>query len=107
MNGFAEGVPTVEIQLAGKPYTLGWTLGSMRRLRERLAAQGLDLKDAIAQAENLPAVVWASMDKETREAVSVDDIEEMLHTGNQDEVIEKISSLFKRPEPEPATESVP
>lgn len=97
----------MSITLGGTSYTLGWNWGAKRRLRERLASQGADLKNADALAENLPAVLWASLDKETRSSLSVEDVEEMIHPGNEQEVIEKIGSLFKASEPEPDPNAQP
>lgn len=103
MSGFVEGTPTVEITLGGKSYTLGWNWGAKRRLKEKLAERGRELSDAAAISENLPAVVWASMDKETRDSVSVEDIEELINPRNEVEVVEKIGSLFTQSEPDVKT----
>lgn len=94
MPGFAEGVPTVKVTLGGKPYELAWTWGSKRRLGDKA-----QITDAKALSDNLGALVWATMDKESREALSVEDVEELLHPGNQVEVIDKIGSLFALSEP--------
>lgn len=98
---FAEGTPTVDLQLGGNTYTLGWTWGSKRRLKEKLEAQGSSLSDTSAITENLPAVLWASLDKETRDSMSVEDLEELVNPANEAEVIEKIGSLFAKSEPDP------
>lgn len=109
MSGFAEGVPTVEIQLGGKSYTLGWTWGSKRRFREALVARGTDITEQTGIAENMAAVLWASMEKEARAAMSVEDVEELIHSGNEVEVATKIGELFKvsEPDPEPAGKTEP
>jgi hypothetical protein len=104
---FAEGTPTVEIMLGGKSYTLGWTWGAKRRLKERLAMQGSDLKDVNAISENLPAVLWAALDNEARDSISVEGIEELVNPRNEAEVVEKISSLFAQSEPDPEVKAEP
>lgn len=109
MSGFVEGTPTVEIQLGGKSYTLGWTWASKRRLKEALVARGTNLTEQTGVAENLAAVLWASMEKEARAEMSVEDVEEMIHSGNEIEVATKIGELFKasEPDPEPAGKTEP
>lgn len=103
---FAEGTPTAQVTLGGKIYTLGWTWGAKRRLREFLATKGTTLNDARAIEENLPAVVWAGLDKDQREKVSIEDVEEMFNPTNESEIAERIGSLFKVSEPDVKTEPV-
>lgn len=97
---FAEGTPTVEITLGGKSYTLGWTWAAKRRVREYLAAKYPNPETADEQ-EQLATAFWAGLDKESRSSLSVEDIEEMIHSGNEAEVVERMSALFKKSEPEP------
>lgn len=104
---FAEGTPTVEITLGGQPYTLGWTWGAKRRLKEKLEEQGKSLKDADAITENLPAVLWASMDEDTRAALSIAAVEELINPRNEVEVVEKIGALFEKSEPDPEVKQEP
>jgi hypothetical protein len=100
MGNFAEGTPTVEITLGGKSYTLGWTWGSKRRLKEHLKAHGVDLQSADAAVfDNLPAVVWSAMDEESRSGISISQIEELLNPRNEEEVMKKLVSLFTQSEP--------
>lgn len=94
MSGFAEGTPTVTIQLGGKAYTLGWTWGAKRRVKDHL-------KPDDPFEENIAVILWASMDKEAREAISVEEIEELVHPENEAEVVGKFAELFKKSEPEP------
>lgn len=97
---FAEGTPTVEIQLGGKSYTLGWTWGAKRRVRESLTKHHADPTNAGAE-ENLATVLWASMEEEHRKALSVEGIEDMIHADNELEISKRISELCLRSEPEP------
>lgn len=100
---FAEGVPTVEIQLGGKSYTLGWTWAAKRRLKE----SGINLSDQAVIAENLATVLWVSLEKDSRNDLSVEDIEEMIHSGNEVEVATRIGELFKVSEPDPDVKQEP
>lgn len=103
--GFAEGVPTVQIQLGGKSYTLGWTWAAKRRVRDYLAARHGDPLKA-NEEENLATVLWASMDKEQRESLTVEDVEEMVHPDNERIIAEKIRDLCLRSEPDPNVDPV-
>jgi hypothetical protein len=107
MSGFAEGTPTKEIQLGGKSYTLGWTWGSKRRLKEWFTAHGVDGNSPSSVGENLPAVLWASMDKGDRDSLSVDDVGELINPRNEIEVATTIGSLFTVSEPEPDVKAEP
>lgn len=104
---FAEGTPTTDITLGGKSYTLGWTWGAKRRLKEVLASRGKELNDAAAVQENIPAVLWAAMDSESRNALSVEDVEELVNPRNESEVVDKIGLLFKASEPDPEVKQGP
>lgn len=103
--GFAEGVPTVEIQLGGKSYTLGWTWAARRRSREYLIAQGKE--NTASQYENVAAALWAGMEERVRAEISVGAIEEMIHPGNESEILEKMSALFEKSEPDPDPNAKP
>lgn len=92
MSGFAEGTPTVTVQLGGKSYMLGWTWAAKRRVKERL-------KPEDPFEDNIATVLWAAMDKESREGISVEEIEELVHSGNEAEVVGKFSELFVKSEP--------
>lgn len=96
----AEGIPTVDVQLGGKQYTLGWTWAAKRRARDFFIAQGKDSAAALRE-ENLAVAFWAALDKETRSTTSVEDIEEMIHPKNEEYVATKIGSLFDVSEPAP------
>ena len=102
---FAEGTPTVEITLGGKSYTLGWTWAAKRRARDYFASQGKD-PDKATQEENIAVALWASLEKEARDSLSVGDIEEVINPANEEAILEKMSSLFTKSEPDPKPEPV-
>lgn len=104
---FAEGTPTVMVTLGGKDYTLGWTWGSKRRLKEWTKANGVDAQSAQAMGESLPAMLWASMDKPDREALSVEDVQELINPRNEIAIAETIGEMFKVSEPEPDIKADP
>lgn len=106
MSGFAEGTPTVEIRLDGKSYTLGWNWGAKRRARETILSRHADPQN-VDQSEAMAAAVWASMDKENRAELSVEDVEEMIHPGNEVEVMEKVNRIIKSSEPDPEVKAEP
>lgn len=104
---FAEGTPTVTVTLGGKCYTLGWTWGSKRRLKEWTKANGVDAQSAQAMGESLPAMLWASMDKEDRDSISVSQVEELINPRNEVAIAEKIGEMFRVSEPEPDIKAAP
>lgn len=104
---FAEGTPTVNVTLGGKSFTLGWTWGSKRRLKEWFTAHGVDGNSPAAVGENLPAVLWASMDKADRDSHSTEDVEELLNPQNELEIATALGTLFKASEPEPDVKAGP
>lgn len=100
---FAEGVPTVDITLGGKPLTIGWTWGAKRRVRDHHIAKYANPQDA-PEEENLATILWAGMDKEVRASLSVEDIEDLIHPRNEAEVAKKIRELIAKSEPDPEPE---
>lgn len=94
----------MEIALGGKSYTVGWTWGAKRRLKEIILARGTDTTSVLALSDHLPTAVWAGLDEETRAKVTVEEIEESLNPRNETEVIEKMGSLWKASEPDPEPE---
>lgn len=96
---FAEGTPTVEITLGGKSYTIGYSWGGKRRAREYLTRQGADPAKA-NEEEYLSTLLWACMDKESRSSLTVEDVEDMIHPGNEVEIGEKLKQLIVRGEPD-------
>lgn len=97
----------VNVTLGGKSYTLGWTWGSKRRLKEYFTAHGIDGNSPSAVGENLPAVLWASMDKADRESLSMEDVEELLNPQNELEIATSLGGLFKASEPDSDVKAEP
>lgn len=96
---FAEGTPTVEVVLGGKTYTVGYSWGGKRRAREQLARNGADPNKA-HEEEYLSTLLWACLDREARASLSVEDVEDMIHPGNESEIGEKLRQLIVRGEPD-------
>jgi hypothetical protein len=97
---FIEGVPTVVVQL-DKPRTLGFTMGAIRRIQDRLGT--LDVStDGMGALLALPVYVWACMDTEGRGELSVDQVAEMVHPGNAQVISESITALMGMSSPEAA-----
>ncbi len=106
---FATGTPTVVVTLGGHEYELGFTLGAMRRIKGRLGTLELSLGEEAGDEGvlALPVYIWASMDKEGREALSVEDVEEMIHPNNMVEISEAMATLFIQSAPEGAEGNAP
>jgi hypothetical protein len=102
MSGFAEGTPTVTVRLGGKDYTLGFTIGAMRRAKE-LGVSQVDLSDGSALMLAMPQYVWACMTKEDRASLSPDEIDELVNPSNISNISEAIGELFKASLPEEST----
>lgn len=98
---FAEGTPTVTVMLGGIPYTLGWTWAAKRRVREQLKSRGTDPQTA-HEEEYLTTIVWAAMDKEQRESITVEGVEELINDRNQSAVTRQIRALILESEPPPS-----
>lgn len=95
---FAEGIPTVEVKL-DKPRALGFTLGSLRRVKDRLGT--LDVKvEGPEGLLALPTCVWASLDAEGRKELTVEQIEDMIYPGNMQEISTAVAQLFKQSTPD-------
>lgn len=99
MSGFAEGTPTVTITLGGKSYELGFNWGAKRRVRDYLTKAGKTELNT-HQEDYLAATVWASMDKETRSTLTVDDVAEWINPRNERKIAQKIEQLVTDAEPE-------
>lgn len=102
---FAEGVPTVQIQLGGKSYTLGWTWAARRRSRDYMVSKGKE--NSATQYESVAVALWAAMEEKARAEISVEAVEEMIHPGNESEILEKMSTLFEKSEPDPDPNAQP
>lgn len=108
---FIEGTPTVEIAL-DKPRQLGFTMGAMRRIKERLGTLDMPVaengKIPLDKALGLvPVWIWACLDAPDRAEVSVEQLEDMLHPGNLEKISDQITALFKAATPETSTEAGP
>lgn len=98
---FAEGVPTVVVQL-DKPRTLGFTMGAMRRIKEKLGTLELgELKGPEAVLKIAPCI-WACMDAESRADLTPEQLEDVIHPGNVAAITDAILGLFERSNPEAA-----
>lgn len=100
---FPEGTPTAVVSLGGKDRTLGFTIGAMRRIKE--AGGKLQIDDGEDSDDVIYAVplwVWACMDKEDREELSVEDVEDRMHPGNMEEISAAVTRLFLSSRPEGA-----
>lgn len=90
---FQEGTPTATVTLGGKVYTLGFTLGALRRCKE-LGVLKLDVTDETAFMLALPEYVWACLPETQRGELSVDQIGEMMNSTNMTEVAEAVGNLW-------------
>lgn len=99
MRSFAEGTPTVEVTLAGKAYTLGFTIGAMRRAQE-LGVLNINVEDGTAFMLAMPAYVWSCLTEDARRELSVSDIEELINPTNVRPVVEAVGKLFRASMPE-------
>jgi hypothetical protein len=105
---FPEGTPTTVVSLGGKDRTLGFTIGAMRRIKE--AGGSLTISEGEDSADFIYAVplwVWACMDKEDREELSVEDVEDRMHPGNMEEISAAVTQLFLSSRPEGAEGNAP
>lgn len=91
MSAFSEGVPTVTVQL-DKPRELAFTLGTLRRLKEKFGTLDLEAKP---DALTLPTYLWACLPAKDRAELSVDAIEDMIYLGNAGTLTEALSELFR------------
>lgn len=99
MADFAEGTPTVDVTLGGKTYTIGYSWGAKRRARQELIRRGNDA-DRAHEEEYLSTLLWACLGKEDRSLLSVEDIEDMIHPGNESEIGKQLKQLIVRGEPD-------
>lgn len=108
MGGFAEGTPIVTIQLDA-PRELGFTLGALRRVREKLGTLEVDLEKPEGSMA-LPTYIWACLPAADRKDLSIEQIEDMIHPGNMGAIAEALGRLFRASSPEPKpnpTEAAP
>lgn len=80
-----ESIPTVVIVL-DRPRTLAFTLGAMRRIKEQ-SGHALDDPEAPhAVTDVIGIYIWALLIKEDRTDLTVEDIWDLLHPGNLEEM---------------------
>lgn len=89
-----ENVPTVSLEL-DRTRRLAFTLGAMRRIKEATGRSITVIQSAGEEEmlEHIGACVWAMLVNEDRADVEVADVEEMIHPGNLNAVIEAFSDL--------------
>lgn len=96
----SEGTPVVEV-LLDRPRRLAFTLGAMRRLREKLGEAGeIDVTDRATMLDRLAIYVWACLVREDREGLSPEDIEDMIPYGNIPAVGDSIKRMVDASMPE-------
>lgn len=99
MPGFAEGTPTVSVQLGGKDYTLGWTWGAKRRVRELMRELGIENPSDANQEEYVAMGLWAAMEDEARATITFREIEERINPTNEVEISKTVMGMILRGEP--------
>lgn len=104
---FATGTPTVTVEL-DKERTLGFTLGAMQRIQERLGKGAFTEEGAATdQMLALPVYVWACLPAADRKEISVDEVGDLIHPGNMKAVSDAIAEIFNRSNPEGAEGNAP
>lgn len=106
MAGFAEGTPTATIELNGKVYTLGFTIGAMKRA-QALGVLEVNAEDGPAMMLALPEFVWSCLDEDGRNELTVAQISELMHPLNTPGIAEKVGNLFKVSVPSPDPNASP
>ena len=97
---FAEGVPTEAITLGGKVYRIAFTWGARRRCKEYFDSRGKDPAGS-HQYEAVAAAIWAGMEEEDRKGISVEAVEDMIHPGNEAEILRRVGDLTEKSQPDP------
>lgn len=105
---FAEGTPTAQIELNGKSYTLGFTLGAMKRAKD-LGVLTVNTQDDTDFMLALPGYVWACMDDEARKESTPESLAERMHPHNARAIAKAVTALFvdSLPREEPQKNSAP
>lgn len=96
---FAEGTPTVKVQLGGKEYTLGWTWGAKRRVRELMRELGITNPDDANREEYVAMGLWAAMEDEVRATITFKEIEERINPTNEVEISTIVFGMIVGGEP--------
>lgn len=98
MNEFAEGMPTATITL-DKPREIGFTLGALRRIKEKLGS--VEFNPADDDIERVvPVYIWCCLPASGRLELSPERIEDLIYPGNMQHVIAALTDLFVRSLPE-------
>lgn len=92
----AAGVPTATIVL-DQERQIAFTLGTMRRIREVTGASVEDMEkiadDEGAMLDNMAAYIWAMLVPADRKDLTVEDVEDLLHPGNLEQVKKAFTDL--------------
>lgn len=102
MKSFAEGTPTATVELGGKSYELGFTVGAMKRAKE-LRVLNIDANDETAFMLALPEFVWSCLEGSARKELSVEQIDELMNPSNIKEIAQSVGALFRASLPEENT----
>lgn len=102
----AKGVPTVGITLDGRTYKIDFTWGARLRISDYFQSLGKD-PAKVSRFESFAATIWAGMEDEDRQGISVTQIAEMIHPGNEPEILARIDELVGKSEPDPDPNAVP
>lgn len=100
MKDFAEGMPTVTVTL-DKERELGFTLGALRRVKEKLGTLDVDLENPESNMA-FPTYIWACLPASGRAELSIEQIEDLIHPGNMVAIGDALARLFKASQPEDA-----
>lgn len=101
MKEFAEGMPTATVHL-DKPREIGFTMGALRRVKEKLGHLNFAL-DAEEAGLVLPVWVWACLPRSARAELSIEAVEDLIHPGNMGAIGDAIALLFKASTPDETT----
>ena len=93
----------MEIALGGKAYRIAFTWGTRLRCKEYFESKGKD-PTKLSQFESVTAAIWAGMDDDERAGITVDQIADMIHPGNETEILQKIDALTEKSDPDPLPE---
>lgn len=98
MDGFGEGIPTVMVKL-DRERPLAFTLGALRRVREKLGNLDIDL-DRPESMVALPTYIWACLSAVGRKELSVEQVEDLIHPGNMGAISDALTKLFQASQPD-------
>lgn len=99
-------MPTVQVDLGGKSYRIDFTWGTRLRAKEYFESQGKE-PGSVNQFESITAAIWAGMEDEDRAGLTVAQVANLIHPGNESEILQKISELTEKSEPDPEVKTDP